>query len=347
MKLFTIDTKGKFIQFKEQDFQDENKEIDLEILLENNPEYFFDDGKILVIGRQVTTNFNTFIDLLGIDKNGNTVTIELKRGKTPRETVAQILEYASFIENLDYEQLNEIFQNYSNEDIELDEYHLQYFQTENQNVSFNKTTKLVIVAQDISPEIKQTTTFLRRKGIEIFCVEFKYFVNKSNEKMISSDFVVGNEEFLKQKIKSSSSLPKVDKQQFISTLDKYGLPIFTKIFNFAEEENLFFRWGSKGFSLNLSIENGFVGLCFGYPPNSVFKQSIYSGFEEINKKVNNSELIIKYYKTELSKIGLFEPAKSNLKWIINKEYKAENIQDLFNILKQVIEKIEASGLKTD
>lgn len=58
MKLFTIDKEGKFVPFKE-----ENKEIDLENFLEKNPEYFFDNTKILIIGRQVTTNLNTFVDL--------------------------------------------------------------------------------------------------------------------------------------------------------------------------------------------------------------------------------------------------------------------------------------------
>ncbi len=35
-----------------------------------------------------------FSDLLGLDKDGNIVIVELKRGKTPREVVAQLLEYA-------------------------------------------------------------------------------------------------------------------------------------------------------------------------------------------------------------------------------------------------------------
>ncbi|MCD4678811.1 MAG: hypothetical protein K8S00_00345, partial [Bacteroidales bacterium] len=78
MKLFTINTEGKFVQFNEQGFKEENKEIDLEILLKNNPEYFFENSKILIIGRQVTTNLNTFIDLIGVDHLGNTVVIELK-----------------------------------------------------------------------------------------------------------------------------------------------------------------------------------------------------------------------------------------------------------------------------
>ena len=189
MKLFTIDKEGKFVQFKEREFKDENKEIDLEILLENNPEYFFENSKILIIGRQVTTNLNTFIDLIGIDEFGNTVVIELKRDKTPRETLAQLIEYASFIDNLDYEQLNDIFQNYSGEEVGLEEYHQQYYQNgQSQNISWNKNSKLVIVAQDISKEIKQTSLYLRKKGIDVYCVEFKYFVNNSNMKMISSDF---------------------------------------------------------------------------------------------------------------------------------------------------------------
>ena len=72
MKLFTINKNGKLIQYEEHDFKDSNRETDLEVLLENNPEYFFEESEILIIGRQVTTNLNSLIDLLGIDKAGNT-----------------------------------------------------------------------------------------------------------------------------------------------------------------------------------------------------------------------------------------------------------------------------------
>ena len=345
MKLFTINKEGKFFPFKEQEFKEENKEIDLEILLENNPEYFFENSKILIIGRQVTTNLNTFVDLIGIDELGNTVVIELKRDKTPRDTLAQLIEYASYIDNLDYGQLNEIFQNYSGEEIELEEYHLQYFENgSTQNVSWNKNSKLVIVAQDITKEIKQTSLYLRKKGIEIYCVEFKYFVNNSNIKMISSDFVVGDEEFIRQKVKSETQLPKINQTKFIESLDDNGKFVFKIIFDFANKENLRLRWGSKGFSLNLPFENGFVGLCFGYPPTSVFKQSIYTGFEEITKKVNNSEKVISNFKAELKKQKNFENARSNLKWIISKKSEKE-IQNFIETIRRIVEQIKAEGLK--
>ncbi len=348
MKLFTIDSEGKFIQFKEQNFKNENKEVDLEILLENNPEYFFDNSKILIIGRQVTTNLNTFIDLLGIDQFGNTVIIELKREKTPRETLAQLIEYASYIDNLDYDQLNEIYQNYSGEDANLEEYHQEYFNAngnEQEKISWNKFSKLVIIARDISREIKQSALYLRKKGLDVYCIEFKFFTNKNNIKMISSDFIVGEEEFIRTRISPSAQLPKTDKDNFFNELDANGKTFFEKLFNFAEKENLTFRWGSKGFSLNMNFENGFVGICFGYPPNSVFKQSIYTRFEEIKKKINNPEIIIEYYKNELKKIRFFEPAKSNLKWVITRNISTHEIENFLNILKEIILKIEAAGLR--
>ena len=345
MRLFTLDEKGKMIPYKEIKFKDENRESDLETLLETNPEYFFEGSKILIIGRQITTNLNSFMDLLGIDKTGNTVVVELKRNKTPRDTIAQLLEYASFVENLDYAQLNEIYQNYSGEDISLEDYHQQYFQNESdEKVSFNKSSKLVIVAQEITKEIKQTAQFLRKKGLDIYCLEFRYFTTKSGEKIISSDVVVGEEEFIRQKIESKS-LPKVDEKQFKKSLDKNGLRVFDSVFDFAKKNKLLFRWGSKGFSLNLELDNGFVGLFFGYPPDSVFKQSIYTGFEEINKKVNSPEGIVDFYRSNLENLGYFTPAKSNLKWVIDKEFTDEQINDFLKIIKEVIPKIRENGLQ--
>ena len=120
---------------------------------------------------------------------------------------------------------------------------------------------------------------------------------------------------------------------------------FKKLFEFADKENLMFRWGSKGFSLNLPFDNGFVALCFGYPPNSVFKQSLYTGFEEITKKTNNPEKLINIFKTELSKLKYFENAKSNLKWVISKQYSDNEVENYIEILRTIMEQIKTDGLK--
>ena len=50
---------------------------------------------LLLIGRQVLAEFGKLIDLLALDAQGHVVVIELKRDKTPRDVVAQVLDYGS------------------------------------------------------------------------------------------------------------------------------------------------------------------------------------------------------------------------------------------------------------
>jgi hypothetical protein len=176
-------------------------------------------------------------------------------------------------------------------------------------------------------------------------LQFKYFKTISGEQIISSDFVVGEEEFIRHKVQSAS-LPKVDNKQFLTSLDQNGVNVFQKVFEFARQNGLRFRWGAKGFSLNLELVSGFVGLFFGYPPNSVFKQSIYTGFEGITKKVNDGESIVDFYRGSLENLGYFVNAESNLKWVIAKPYSDSEIARFLEIIAAVISRIREQGLKS-
>lgn len=162
MKIFKINEEDKLIQYREQDFKQENLEEKLELWLENNPHCLLEEEKVLIIGRQVITNLDSIVDLLAVDKRGDLVIIELKRDRTPRNTVAQVLEYTSFVEDLSYQQLEEIFMEYTGEEnINLADYHRNYFQLqEDEAVAFNKNQKPLIIAQIITKEVKQTSTFL-------------------------------------------------------------------------------------------------------------------------------------------------------------------------------------------
>jgi RecB family endonuclease NucS len=60
---------------------------------------------LLLIGRQIQTDYGKFIDMLALDQEGNLVIIELKKNRTPREVVAQTLDYASWVQNLSYERI--------------------------------------------------------------------------------------------------------------------------------------------------------------------------------------------------------------------------------------------------
>lgn len=64
---------------------------------------------LMLIGRQISTAFGKFIDILAMNAEGNLVVIELKRNKTPREVVAQTLDYASWVQQLDYTDIIRIY----------------------------------------------------------------------------------------------------------------------------------------------------------------------------------------------------------------------------------------------
>jgi RecB family endonuclease NucS len=63
----------------------------------------------MLIGRQENTGLGGIIDLLAIAPDGSLVLIELKRDKTPRDVVAQSLDYASWVEKLQPEDIAAIF----------------------------------------------------------------------------------------------------------------------------------------------------------------------------------------------------------------------------------------------
>ena len=54
--------------------------------------------------------------LFGIDGQGDVVVLEFKRDRTPRGTLTQALEYASFVETLDWEQIEGILRAYLNDE---------------------------------------------------------------------------------------------------------------------------------------------------------------------------------------------------------------------------------------
>ena len=74
------------------------RERQLEDMIVSDPRILSSDW--MIIGRQERTNHGGCIDLLAIAPDGSLVLIELKRDRTPRETIAQALDYASWIEEL-------------------------------------------------------------------------------------------------------------------------------------------------------------------------------------------------------------------------------------------------------
>ncbi|MFC2159232.1 endonuclease NucS domain-containing protein [Actinomycetota bacterium] len=342
MRVFKVE-KSNLVSFIEENFKIDNTEKILEDWIENTPSALFENEEVFIIGRQVTTNLNKAIDLLGIDKNGNIVIVELKRGKTPRETVAQILEYVSFVEDLTYKQLEEIASKYiGDEGINLTESHNEFFKLPDDfAVAFNKAQRLIIVGQEISKETEQTSVFLNKKGLELYCIAFKYFKSDKGERIITSDFVVKKDK--SDEVKTESK-PKINKSKFLDNVDDYIREFFKKLLNLASENKMPIHWGGTGFSLNVDLSGNHVNILYGYSKLASGGHSIYTAAMEIRRKVNNAEEVIDQYFEKLRETNLFEPASNEIKWIITNSINDKQVKVMFDAILFVKEKIEINGL---
>ena len=71
MRLFSIGSDGGFTEYERSAFETDHEEAVLEEWLASNPDGILEDGRILIIGRQVRTDLGGFIDLLGVDREGS------------------------------------------------------------------------------------------------------------------------------------------------------------------------------------------------------------------------------------------------------------------------------------
>src|SRR6516225_8968960 len=67
----------------------------------------------MIIGRQEDTGYGGRVDLLAIAPDASLVLIELKRDRTPREVVAQALDYAGWVEKLKGEDIAAIYERFA------------------------------------------------------------------------------------------------------------------------------------------------------------------------------------------------------------------------------------------
>ncbi len=349
MRLFSVEHNGTFREYVLTPFHTTHEEAVLEDWLEKNPDGIVEDGKLLIIDRQVSTALGGFIVLLARDRRGKLVVVELKRNRTPRDTLAQAVEYVSFAAQLTGDDLERILHSYLNdESLSLAEHHRAHFGlAPEEAVAFNKDQRIVIVGQQISPEIRQTASYLRSKGLLVTCVEFSFFQSSDGTKLLSQEIVVGQEPVKPNRV-VSGSLPVIGEEEFMESLDEYGKPVFKKLLDFARERSMPIHWGTKGFSLNVDLNGQHVAICFCYPPGSVYQQSIYTALKgrgRISIKTGVPEDVVNSLWRKAEQTGLFQSAGSELKCTISRLLSDEEISSLLSWCEKTALAIREYGLK--
>lgn len=145
---------------------------------------------LMVIGRQVPTDFGGFIDLLCLDANGNIVVVELKRDKTPREVTAQILDYASWVQNLSNDKLTAIANEYLEARGPLEDAFFQQFGVDLPD-TLNEAHSLLIVGSRIDPSTERIVHYLSEAhGVNINVARFEFFSMPDGHNLLARVFLI-------------------------------------------------------------------------------------------------------------------------------------------------------------
>ncbi len=170
-------------------------EHEFEDILVANPSMLLDG--LTLVGRQTPTEGGP-LDLLGVDGNGRLVVFELKRGALSRDAVAQIIDYASYLDGMDTTELaSYISENPGALDVdEIGNFEDWY----NQNPNFGeleslKPLRLFLVGLGVDDRTERMVRFLaENSGLDISLLTFRGFVYEGKTLLAKQVEVEGDED---------------------------------------------------------------------------------------------------------------------------------------------------------
>lgn len=153
---------------------------------------------LLLIGRQVTTAHGGRIDLLAINVEGSLSIIELKRDKTPRDIVAQVLDYASWVRRLDtpgvYEIADAYWQKKGRKFVEEFQRKFDSFPPE----PLNSSHSMIIVGSALDPASQRIVEYLSQEHEIGINTAFFTIFRDGERQYLSYDWLMDQDEVVER-----------------------------------------------------------------------------------------------------------------------------------------------------
>ena len=151
-------------------------EEELEEILVRSPDML--ERGLQLVGRQTPMTGGGYLDLLAVDGDGRLVVFELKRGTLSRDAVAQVVDYASDLNEMELGDLAKLVAGNSGSgdipkiDDFIDWYDRQY---EGKSIESRKPPRMVLVGLGVDNAAERMVNFLLNRGVEISLVTFQGF----------------------------------------------------------------------------------------------------------------------------------------------------------------------------
>ena len=173
IKIWRCDSMGNLVE-KFQPASQMDSEESLENLLEQNPEMLVPG--LTLIGRQMSVDGIYDLDLLGLNRQDKLVVFELKRGVLTRQAVAQILDYCSWIDSRNEDQLLEFLSSGSAID-EVDDFGSWFNKLRGKELdcSVLRPTRMVLVGLGVDERAKRMVEYMADNEMDISLLTFHGF----------------------------------------------------------------------------------------------------------------------------------------------------------------------------
>jgi len=158
---------------------------------------------LLVLGRQVQTDFAGRVDLLCIDQEGKLYVVEIKKERTPREVVAQAMDYGYWVRDLTYQDVRDIWSR-NHDQGDFDEAFRSTFKLEPPEV-IDVEHQLVIVASALDPASERIVLYAQGFGLPLNVVFFQTFQQDGSQYLTRTWLIDPTEEV---PVRKSSHLKK-------------------------------------------------------------------------------------------------------------------------------------------
>ena len=208
-------------------------EWQLEEMLVAHPELL--ESGIELVGRQ-TPAAGGWLDLLGVDADGRLVIYELKRGTLGREAVTQVLDYASFLSEMDSGALVEHINDRSGQGgIQSFDDFAAWYEDRFADTEHLYPLRMVLVGVGIDETALRLARFLSQGSLDVEVITFYGFRN-GDETLIARQQPVQSEASVPRKI---SVLPIDERRRLLDQyLEQSGMAVRFKAVRGAIRECL-------------------------------------------------------------------------------------------------------------
>src|SRR5664280_128091 len=156
---------------------------DISILSEN----------LAVLGCQIVSPYGKKIDILSINSNGELVIIEFKHKKPNSEVITQLLDSATWIKELCYDELTNILNTYGkSEYTDIKEFFVATFNNNAEEIELNSDHQMIIVGSEIDESTVRIINYLAKEPfyLKINAVNFNYYRDSDGHGFLAQSFVL-------------------------------------------------------------------------------------------------------------------------------------------------------------